>query len=134
MQGWKQDQCQCIVNAESSGMANAANWDAPDATYDVGLWQINTVNWASCNGGSMPCDQTANRNCAIDVWRYGGNSFKLWSTCSKCGACNGDDDAVNAEWDGSWPEGYDATRPFPAWALNATEARMPRKQIVLTEQ
>lgn len=42
--GWVQSECECIMNAESSGNANAMNYNS-DNTYDVGLWQVNSYNW-----------------------------------------------------------------------------------------
>jgi hypothetical protein len=27
-------------------------------------------------------------NCAKKVYQWGGNTWKLWSTCSKCGCCS----------------------------------------------
>ena len=45
------------------------------------------MNWKSCSGGHAPCDVEANLKCAIDVYRWGGNSFRLWSTCHVCGVC-----------------------------------------------
>ncbi len=97
--------------AESSGNANAANYNSNGAchasvrlfgeraglvrggkvdcagSYDVGAWQINSSNWASCSGGNPPCDMNDNLACAIKVWNWGGGSFRYWSTCSQCGAC-----------------------------------------------
>ena len=97
---------QCIMSHESGGNANAVNQNV-GGSLDVGLWQINTQNWASCSGGSPPCDPGTNLACAIDVsarcgvgmrrypdltafptprfrlaqvWKWGGSSFKLWST------------------------------------------------------
>jgi len=84
--GWNQAHCQCIVQHESSGNGHAVNHNT-NGSNDVGVWQINSVNWGQCNGGSAPCTEGPNRQCAIDVWRWGGNSFKLWSTCGACGAC-----------------------------------------------
>ena len=84
--GWSQSQCQCIMKYESGGNANAEN-ENTDGSYDVGLWQINTMNWASCSSGAAPCSTSDNLACAKKVWAWGGNSFKLWSTCSKCNAC-----------------------------------------------
>lgn len=60
---------------------------ADNGTFDVGLWQINKVNWDSCSGGAAPCDASQSLTCAIDVWKWGGGSFKLWSTCGGCGCC-----------------------------------------------
>jgi len=85
--GWDQNNCQCIMKAESGGNANAAG-ENTDGSYDVGLWQINDYNWNSCSGGKAPCDPSTNLNCAKKVYAWGGNTWKLWSTCSKCGCCN----------------------------------------------
>jgi len=84
--GWNQACCRCIVSHESSGNANAMNYNTNDS-FDVGVWQVNSMNWASCNGGKAPCDVDSNLKCAAAVWRWGGNSFKLWSTCGVCGCC-----------------------------------------------
>ena len=84
---WSQECCQCIVNAESSGNANAMN-ENNDGSFDVGVWQVNTQNWASCNGGNPPCDPTVNGACAHLVWGWGGGTWKLWSTCGGCGCCS----------------------------------------------
>jgi len=81
---WNQACCQCIVQNESGGDANAVNADS-DGSFDVGVFQINSVNWA-CNGGSAPCDPTANLNCAINVYCNAG-SWSPWTTCSGCGCC-----------------------------------------------
>ena len=85
--GWSQACCNCIASRESSGNANAMHQN-PTGTLDVGLWQINQINWASCNGGAAPCSITANRNCAQKVWQWGGNTWRLWATASNCG-CKG---------------------------------------------
>ena len=84
--GWDQGCCQCIMSHESGGNANAANYNT-DATFDVGLWQINQINWNNCAGGNAPCDPNANLQCAIDIYQGGGNSFQEWSTCTECGCC-----------------------------------------------
>jgi hypothetical protein len=81
---WNQACCQCVVTHESSGNANAMNYNT-DSSFDVGLWQINQVNWGACNGGNMPCDLNSNLNCAIDCYKWGGNTFRLWSTGPGCG-------------------------------------------------
>jgi hypothetical protein len=85
--GWDQACCRCIVSHESSGNAHAANYNSWDSSYDVGVWQVNTVNWKDCSGGAAPCNPSTNLQCAIDVWRWGGNTFRLWSTCGGCGCC-----------------------------------------------
>ena len=74
---WNQANCQCIMNAESGGNANAVNYNTNEST-DVGLWQINSFNWAACAGGSAPCNPSTNLACAIDVYNWGGNTWKLW--------------------------------------------------------
>eukprot|EP01089_Gocevia_fonbrunei_P013825 TRINITY_DN3637_c0_g1_i1.p1 TRINITY_DN3637_c0_g1~~TRINITY_DN3637_c0_g1_i1.p1 ORF type:complete len:140 (-),score=24.39 TRINITY_DN3637_c0_g1_i1:40-459(-) len=84
--GWDQGCCQCIVNHESSGDSNAANYNS-NSSFDVGVFQVNSVNWSDCSGGSAPCDINTNLQCAIQVWKWGGGSFRLWSTCSGCGCC-----------------------------------------------
>ncbi|CAF1044087.1 unnamed protein product [Rotaria sordida] len=84
--GWNQACCRCIVSKESGGNANAINYNGAKFGYDVGLWQINQYyNWRSCNRGNAPCDPNANLECAKQVWRAGGNSFKQWSTAKLCG-------------------------------------------------
>ncbi len=55
---WSQECCQCIVNAESSGNANAAN-ENTDGSFDIGVWQVNSQNWASCSNSNPPCDPNA---------------------------------------------------------------------------
>ena len=81
---WNQACCKCIVSHESGGNGNALNYNT-NGSFDVGLWQINKVNWDSCSGGSAPCNVQTNLNCAIKVYGWGGNSFKLWSTHTGCG-------------------------------------------------
>eukprot|EP00742_Colponemidia_sp_Colp-10_P014478 GILJ01016450.1.p1 GENE.GILJ01016450.1~~GILJ01016450.1.p1 ORF type:complete len:142 (-),score=19.28 GILJ01016450.1:217-642(-) len=85
--GWSQACCECIMNAESSGNANAANYNS-NGSFDVGAWQINDVNWNDCAGGNAPCDINTNMNCAVDVWNWGGQTWSLWSTCGGCGCCS----------------------------------------------
>jgi hypothetical protein len=82
---WDQACCNCIANAESKGNANAINYNEKPKSYDVGLWQINSVNWGLCNDYKAPCDPQANLNCAIKVYNWGGKTWKLWSTAQKCG-------------------------------------------------
>lgn len=60
---WNQANCQCIMQHESNGNANAVNQNGNGGSYDVGLWQINEMNWASCSGGKAPCDGNSNLNC-----------------------------------------------------------------------
>ncbi|KAL0480702.1 hypothetical protein AKO1_013020 [Acrasis kona] len=83
--GWNQACCRCVVSRESAGNAHAENHNV-GGSDDVGLWQINSMNWASCSGGQPPCDPNVNLKCAIKIWGY-HKSFKLWSTCGACGCC-----------------------------------------------
>ena len=85
--GWNQANCRCIMTNESGGNANAVNQNY-GGSYDVGLWQINDFNWGSCSGGSAPCSPSTNLACAKKVYGWGGNTWKNWSTCSKCGCCS----------------------------------------------
>ena len=76
---WNQANCQCIMQNESGGNANAVNQNT-GGSYDVGLWQVNDFNWNSCSGGKAPCDPNANLNCGkfINIsqnTRYLGNCF-----------------------------------------------------------
>eukprot|EP01106_Pelomyxa_sp_JSP_P015725 TRINITY_DN557_c0_g1_i2.p1 TRINITY_DN557_c0_g1~~TRINITY_DN557_c0_g1_i2.p1 ORF type:complete len:130 (+),score=25.62 TRINITY_DN557_c0_g1_i2:144-533(+) len=84
---WSQGCCQCIAKAESGGNYHACN-NNTNGSLDIGLWQINQSNWASCSGGSAPCTISANCKCAKAVWGWGGNTWKDWSTCSTCGCCS----------------------------------------------
>jgi hypothetical protein len=53
--GWNQACCKCVVSHESGGNAHA-QLDNHGGLIDVGLWQIDSINWKSCNGGNPPCD------------------------------------------------------------------------------
>lgn len=81
---WNVSCCKCIVSHESGGNAHAMNHNTNGST-DVGLWQINSVNWGGCNGNKAPCDPNENLKCAIKVYQGSGNSWKPWSTHSACG-------------------------------------------------
>lgn len=81
---WEQACCKCIVSHESGGNAHAMNHNS-DGSTDVGLWQVNNVNWGSCNNGHAPCDPNQNLNCAIKVYQWAGNTWKAWATHSACG-------------------------------------------------
>ena len=85
--GWSQECCKCIANAESGGNAHAENYN-DNGSFDIGLYQINDVNWNSCSGGKAPCDPETSLECAKKVWSWGSNTWRLWSTCTKCGCCN----------------------------------------------
>eukprot|EP01130_Rhizamoeba_saxonica_P010659 TRINITY_DN4389_c0_g1_i1.p1 TRINITY_DN4389_c0_g1~~TRINITY_DN4389_c0_g1_i1.p1 ORF type:complete len:164 (-),score=14.59 TRINITY_DN4389_c0_g1_i1:43-534(-) len=85
--GWKQSSCECIAKHESGGNAHAMLQNG-DGSFDVGLWQVNSRNWASCSGGKAPCSTSANLACAKKVFGWGRNTWKYWATCSKCGVCN----------------------------------------------
>ena len=83
--GWNQKCCQCIIHHESGGNGNSMNYNT-NGSFDVGLWQINKVNWKLC-GSAPPCNTKANFECAKKVWAIGGKSFRLWSTSKACGHC-----------------------------------------------
>ncbi len=88
--GWSQACCQCIVQRESGGNANAVRQNigvSSSYKYDVGLWQINSFNWGACNGGRAPCDLYENLQCAQMVFQWGGNTWRRWNTCTMCGCC-----------------------------------------------
>ena len=85
--GWSQSCCKCIVQAESGGNLHACNKNS-NGSIDVGLWQINSGNWASCNGGNPPCDTSSNLFCAKKLFQGGGNTWKHWPSCSSCGCCS----------------------------------------------
>ena len=63
--GWKKSSCECIISKESGGNANAVNQNGAGGSYDVGLWQINDMNWASCSSSKAPCDPNLNLECGM---------------------------------------------------------------------
>lgn len=81
---WNTNCCKCIVSHESGGNAHAMNYNS-NGTFDVGLWQINHVNWAGCSGGSAPCTPEASLTCAVKVYQGSGNTWRAWSTHTACG-------------------------------------------------
>ena len=87
MHSWTQKCCVCVVNAESGGNGNAMNYNG-NGTFDVGLFQINKVNWGGCSGGSPPCDVSTNVRCAIMVYKGSRNTWNPWSVAGKCGCRN----------------------------------------------
>merc|ERR1712217_774796 len=74
---WSQSCCQCIASHESGGNANAKN-ENTNGSYDIGLFQINDVNWDSCSSGKPPCDPNTNTYCAHIVFGWGGNTWQYW--------------------------------------------------------
>eukprot|EP00602_Paraphysomonas_sp_CaronLab_P006671 CAMPEP_0185035316 /NCGR_PEP_ID=MMETSP1103-20130426/26496_1 /TAXON_ID=36769 /ORGANISM="Paraphysomonas bandaiensis, Strain Caron Lab Isolate" /LENGTH=78 /DNA_ID=CAMNT_0027572337 /DNA_START=229 /DNA_END=465 /DNA_ORIENTATION=- len=73
---------------ESGGNANAM-YQNNDGSYDVGLWQIKQQYWSTCtSGGQAPCDPQYNYLCATQYYKRGGNTWKMWSSCSICGCCD----------------------------------------------
>eukprot|EP00830_Metopus_es_P005510 TRINITY_DN152_c0_g1_i7.p1 TRINITY_DN152_c0_g1~~TRINITY_DN152_c0_g1_i7.p1 ORF type:complete len:158 (+),score=20.75 TRINITY_DN152_c0_g1_i7:64-537(+) len=84
---WSQKCCQCIVQHESGGNEKATGYNT-NGSFDVGVFQINQMNWGSCSGGEPPCDAERNLKCAIKVYQWGGNTWKLWSTAKGCGCAN----------------------------------------------
>ena len=84
---WNQACCRCVVTHESSGNAHAQN-DNTNGSHDVGIFQINSINWPACNGGHAPCDLNQNLACAIQIYQRAGNTWSPWSTSRGCG-CHG---------------------------------------------
>ena len=80
---WSQTCCKCIVGKESGGNAHAMGYNT-NGTFDVGLFQINKVNW-SCNSGNAPCDVDSSIKCAIKVYDGAGGKWRPWSTAHACG-------------------------------------------------
>lgn len=85
--GWNVNSCKCIVSKESSGNNKDCLLNTNGST-DVGLWQINSINWKDCNNGKAPCTVAQNYECAKKVFKWGGNTWKYWATCGACGVCN----------------------------------------------
>jgi len=83
---WSQACCECIAKHESGGNAHAENYNS-NGSYDIGLYQVNNINWAQCSAGKAPCDPVVNVECAHKVWEWGAKTWKLWSTCGACGCC-----------------------------------------------
>ncbi|CAG9318383.1 unnamed protein product [Blepharisma stoltei] len=90
-QGWSQSCCKCIAPNISNGNANTESYNSY-GSRQIGVWQINSTNWESCNDGNPPCSPTSNLNCAKKIWAWGGNSWKYWPACSACGCCNSSDE------------------------------------------
>ena len=84
---WNQANCECIMAKESEANAKAVHQNK-DGSYDVGLWQINDRNWKACNNERAPCNPRENLRCAKDIYKWGGNTWSLWSTCKVCNACD----------------------------------------------
>ena len=75
--------CLCVVKGESGGNANAELYSSAN-DVDIGLFQINTYNWAFCNNGQPPCDLETNLACAKKVFGFGGNSWHYWVVAGRC--------------------------------------------------
>ena len=63
--GWSQSACQCIASHESGGNAHAQLHNT-NGSNDVGLWQVNSMNWA--------CQITLNHSQRVKMYywnRYG---------------------------------------------------------------
>lgn len=85
--GWKLSSCECIVKAESGANANAVRMNTV-GSYNVGLWQIHSLNWAHCSNGVAPCSPDDNLACAVKFFAVGNYTWKEWVTCQQCGVCN----------------------------------------------
>eukprot|EP00826_Nyctotherus_ovalis_P050324 TRINITY_DN6154_c0_g1_i11.p1 TRINITY_DN6154_c0_g1~~TRINITY_DN6154_c0_g1_i11.p1 ORF type:complete len:153 (+),score=17.50 TRINITY_DN6154_c0_g1_i11:143-601(+) len=85
---WNFKCCVCVVRTQSSGNASAQHFNH-NGSFDVGLFQINEINWASCNDGRPPCDINSNLNCAITIYKRAHNRWNPWAAAAKkCGCWN----------------------------------------------
>jgi hypothetical protein len=82
---WSSSCCQCIVHIMSKCNANAIVMS--DNKVKVGLFQINSYDWMTCNHGKPPCDPAANLICAMQIYRMSGSTWKQYwpEAASKCG-------------------------------------------------
>jgi hypothetical protein len=86
---WNQACCRCIATHESGGNAHAMNFNAWDNSYDCGLLQVNSQNWPYCGIFAWnACDLNLMLQCAITVYKWGGNTWMYWSTAAMCGCSN----------------------------------------------
>ena len=92
---WNYECCICTITAKSGLNPKASNFNLGDpiadltddgGTEDVGLFQINSVNW-ECNNNEPPCYIVSNFKCAVDVYQWGGNTWEFWGDTS-CGCEN----------------------------------------------
>jgi hypothetical protein len=65
---WDQSCCKCIVSHESGGNAHQMNYNINGST-DVGLWQINNINWGSCSNGLRSQPQSPMRYKSLRMGR-----------------------------------------------------------------
>jgi hypothetical protein len=62
---WSMACCECLVQMEAQGNANAVAYNNHQEYSNVGLWMIQESSWGECNGGSPPCSIASNLVCAI---------------------------------------------------------------------
>lgn len=81
---WSDSCCQCVVRLVSRGNANAVVMS--DNRVRVGLFQISSFEWVTCNAGRPPCDPLNNLACAAQIYKRDGSWKKYWGdAASKCG-------------------------------------------------
>ena len=86
---WSQSCCLCIISRESGGNANANNYNPSSTTYDTGLFQVSSQNWPYCGMNIWnSCNPTLGLACAIQVYKWGSNTWKFWTTAAGCGCQN----------------------------------------------
>jgi hypothetical protein len=85
---WSMSCCLCIIDKESAGNKNAMNYNV-DSSFDAGLFQINSFNWNYCGiTENNVCNMNKNLECAIQVYKWGSNTWKFWTTAPACGCSN----------------------------------------------
>ena len=90
---WEQNCCECVIRISSNGNSNSI-LNGRDGTYDIGLFHINTYNWAYCNNGKPPCSIEENINCAKYVYKAGRYSWLFWTAGYLCGCVQDDTQAI----------------------------------------
>ncbi|WP_437912527.1 hypothetical protein WME73_36245 [Sorangium sp. So ce302] len=71
-------QALCIIRYESEGWTEVENINS-NGTVDIGLFQINSTNWAMCGGKQHLKDPDANARCAYRIWRQAGETWNPWA-------------------------------------------------------
>lgn len=67
-----------VMRAESKGNAEAWNYNT-NGTLDIGLWQINEINWDTCNMTMKDLlDPYKNTDCAKIMYDRSDESFSPW--------------------------------------------------------
>ncbi len=57
-----------------------------NGTFDLGLWQINSIHWSSCGGEAALTVPANNAACAHKIYQGSGSGWCAWSTYdARCG-------------------------------------------------